>query len=255
VLPGVAVLTGVIATPLVHRVYTGEWYVSHAAPIMALARLIQDGQAQPYLRQVCPQAGYSLCPYVSELRAGERGAEDFLWKQDSPFYKVKGWERWRSFAPEARQIVLGSLWTRPLENLRAALGSWLHQLLTFGTGSGLEPHLWEATNVELQYFPGQASCYLTTREYQGMDLSTLSRVHQMLLDLLMLLGLLLALLGLRRGDPLDRVLLLVLMATLVNAAITGVVSTPDDRYQARVVWLFVPVVLLTLARRPGAPRP
>jgi hypothetical protein len=248
-LPGVAVLMGVIATPLAHRVYTGEWYLSHAAPIMALARMIQDGQAQPYLRQVCPQAGYSLCPYVGELRSGERGADDFLWGQGSALYKVKGWERWRSFAPEARQIVLGSLWTHPLDNLGAALGSWLHQLRTFGTGSGLEPHLWEATSVELQYFPGQVSCYLTARQYRGIDLSTLSRVHQGLLSLFMLLGLGLTLWGLRRGDPLDRILLLLVVATLVNAAITGVISTPDDRYQARLVWLFVPVVLLALERR------
>jgi len=250
-LPAVVALAGVLATPLAHKLSTGELYLSRSAPIMALGRLIQDGEAQIYLRRDCPQTAYALCPYVDELRAGERGANDFLWGQDSPFYKIKGWEHWQRFAPEAREIVIGTLRTRPLENLRAAFYSWVRQLVTFGTGSGLVPGLWEATNVELEYFPAQGLSYLAARQYNGFDLTEVSRLHVVVLTLFMLGGLALALAGLRRGGRMDRLLLLLVVAALVNAAITGVLSAPDDRYQARLVWLFVPVVLLAL----GTPHP
>jgi len=123
--------------------------------------------------------------------------------------------------------------------------------VTFGTGSGLVPGLWEATNVELEYFPAQGLSYLAARQYNGFDLTEVSRLHVVVLTLFMLGGLALALAGLRRGGRMDRLLLLLVVAALVNAAITGVLSAPDDRYQARLVWLFVPVVLLAL----GTPHP
>jgi len=253
-LPAVVVLAGLLATPLTHRLFTGEFYLSHSAPIMALGRLIQDGEAQIYLRRVCPQAAYSLCPYVDELHAGEHGANDFLWGQSSPFYKVNGWEHWQRFAPEARAIVIGTLRTRPLENLRAAFYSCLRQFTTFGTGSGLVPGLWEATNVQLAYFPDQGPSYLAARQYSGFDLSALSQLHVVVLSLFMLGGLVLALTPLGPGGHMRKLLLFLVVAALTNAAVTAVFSTPDDRYQARLVWLFVPVVLLALGtshpRRP-----
>jgi len=36
---------------------------------------------------------------------------------------------------------------------------------------------------------------------------------------------------------------LVTIGAVVNGGITAIFSNPDDRYQARLVWLFIPAVL------------
>jgi hypothetical protein len=48
---------------------------------------------------------------------------------------------------------------------------------------------------------------------------------------------------------------LVFLALVGNAIICGTFSNPHDRYQSRLIWLPVFVVLLALARDPGALRP
>ncbi len=251
-LPLVIVIAGILATPVSHRIFTGEFYLSRSAPIMALARLIRDGEAQIYLRQACPEAGYSLCPYVDQLVAGPNGANDFLWDQRSPFYRVEGWKYWQSFGAEARTIVWQTLSARPVENLEWAVRDWGEQLITFGTGAGLVPKLWEATEVQRQYFPAESERYLTARQYAGqLDLSGLNRLHVAVLGAAMVLGVVLALRDLRTADRVAQMLWLLIAATLVNAAITAIFSNPDDRYQARLVWLFVPAVVVAFTpRRP-----
>jgi hypothetical protein len=45
---------------------------------------------------------------------------------------------------------------------------------------------------------------------------------------------------------------------VANAAVTGILSTPHDRYQARVIWLIpllAMIVLLRRRRRPPAATP
>jgi hypothetical protein len=59
--------------------------------------------------------------------------------------------------------------------------------------------------------------------------------------------------GWRRHDPVAGLCVAVLLTLCVNAAITGVLSGPQDRYQSRVVWLAVaaPLIAAAAMRRPG----
>jgi uncharacterized membrane protein YeaQ/YmgE (transglycosylase-associated protein family) len=54
---------------------------------------------------------------------------------------------------------------------------------------------------------------------------------------------------LRRRDAMAGVIVAVLAGLVGNAAITGALSGPHDRYQSRVMWLPVCALLLATARR------
>lgn len=250
------VLSGILVTPVSHYLATGEAYMSRNAPIMALARLIRDGEAQRYLREVCPQAGYRICDYQDQLFAGPDGANDFLWRRGSAFEQMGGWQAWGTIGPEARQILLGAWLAHPGSNLRAALGNWLEQLVRFGTGSGMGQDIWHAAplrDVVQHYFPSEIARQTAARQYvEDLRLKGLSLVHQTTIGLAMALGLILALRNRGPSTPASRFFWLLVLTTLTNAAVTGIVSNPDDRYQARLVWLFVPALwFLWSARRRG----
>lgn len=248
--PLAAVVLGILATPVSHYAVAGEFYVSRSAPIMLLARLIRDGEAQAYLKEACPQAGYRLCPYVDELKPGWNGANDFLWGWGSPINRIEGWKHWRSFGREARTIALETVKARPVENLAAGLRAWGQQLAVFGTGSGLGRDIWNAApllDVLKQRFPRDFHAYTSARQYAGIELGPVSVFHRIVLAGFMLAALELAVT--RRRNGLGRMLAVVILALLVNAAVAGIISNPDDRYQARLAWVLVPAVVCVLAHR------
>jgi len=250
-LPLVVVLAGILVTPVAHRLATGELYFSHSAPIMALARLVRDGEAQRYLADVCPDASLRLCSVRDQLPTGWSAANEFLWVRGSPFEQVGGWGEWKALGEEGKRIVIGAWRSYPLENLGAALRDWGQQLATFGTGSGLEENIWAVAPIERaveERFPADKAAMEAGRQFNGtLELGAWDRLHRLVLTAASLAALLL-LLAPDRRDTAWALLLLVIVAALVNSAVTAIFSNPDDRYQARLVWLLLPLVLAQLMR-------
>jgi len=213
---------------------------------MALARLIRDGEAQRYLAEVCPQAGFALCAHQDGLKAGWDGGNDFLWAHGSPFEAIGGWPAWRAVGAEARAILRGALLAHPWYNLEAALRAWGQQLLTFGTGSGLGADIWATIPLRERIqarFPADYPALLSARQYlTHLHLRPLSLFHQTVLAAFMLAGLWQLARGWRLSTPAAALLFLVTIGAVVNGGITAIFSNPDDRYQARLVWLFIPAV-------------
>src|SRR4051794_1124010 len=105
------VFVAVVALPLGNGLITGRYVFTPGGPIFLLGRLVQDGIAQQYLNQVCPDPRLKLCIFKDNL---PRTANDFLWgPEDAPLRQVGGLD---GAGDEARQIVLESLTLLP----------WLH---------------------------------------------------------------------------------------------------------------------------------
>jgi hypothetical protein len=143
--------------------------------------------------------------------------------------------------------VRGAWLTHPWWNLAAALRAWGQQLLTFGSGSGVGADIWRVTSLAAtvrQHFPGEADALAQAIQYRtDLDLRPLSRLHQGVLGLFLLAGVWLWVRHRRLANPAAAWLGLLILAALVNAGVTAIFSNPDDRYQARLVWLFIPAVL------------
>ena len=250
---------GAIALIGVNMVASGRVSLSPYGSTFVLARLLADGPARATLDRDCPAAGWALCRYRHDL---PRSADGFLWRVDSPLYRAGGPVR---LIGQTNAIVGRTLRAEPAEVARNAVRDFARQLITFAPGSGLRP--WHATagaTIWRDLAPSAA------RDFDG-SLPAHGKLHisfaMLVLDqFVAFLGVAITI-GFVAGSAADAALrrirtgvwrlfdrrlfmlsVIVLLALLGNAAVTGALSGPHFRYQSRIVWLAVLVAALVMAR-------
>jgi hypothetical protein len=237
--------------------YTRTIFVSRAGSVFLLARLMQDGIAQRLLADTCPPPGspekppYSLCPYGAKL---PRNANAWLWGEHSSFHAVGGFKRSDG---EYSRIVRDSLVRYPWMHLKAAVTDSVLQALQFRTGDGIESQRAILIPAFALNLPRQLPAYLAARQQTRIiRFRDINLVH-VPVAVIALLGLVLLLRhAAARGRWTETALpATVLLALLGNAIICGTFSNPHDRYQSRLMWLPVLVLMLARARDPHVLEP
>ncbi|KAA5613904.1 hypothetical protein [Rhodovastum atsumiense] len=230
----------------------GRLSLSPYGNVFLLARVIYDGPGLRTLQRDCPDAGWRLCATLD--RPMPLLSDDFLWAADSPLARAGGAV---AVSAEADAIILRSLRAEPGAVIAAAAGNTVRQLASFRTGDGLEPWPATVTPVVLRNFPRfERTAYLNSQQTQGRLVvpEALGVLHQAAALLGIAATLLGGILAARRGHPAAGLCLAVLVGVLVNAAVTGALSAPHDRYESRMAWLtlFAPMLGLALLwRRSG----
>ena len=245
----------------------GRFALSPYGAVFALARSVADGPAARTIEARCPAAGWHLCRWAGRLPTD---SDDFLWSDDGPVWAPRldgalpGGPI--SLAPEAAAILAETLRREPLGLLRAALDNGWAQLRRARVGDALGPeNLAGSVGAELaRGFPAaEQARFAAGLQARGL-LPATAAPFLVLHAPLLLLGAAASLLGwwraARAGDVRRLGLLLaVLVGVSVNALVTGALSGPHDRYQARIAWLLPLAGLLAFAspgseaarRRPG----
>jgi hypothetical protein len=229
----------------------GRFAVSPFGNVFLLARVVYDGPGMAALRRGCPTANWLLCPYLDSFPAT---SDDFLWTKDSPLYRAGGP---KIVSRDAGPIIETALRADLVGEARAALGNTLEQMNRFASGDGLNPWPAEVTPTIERDFPERERSAYTSARQQAGSLSVpslLARIHAAIaLGGAIACAMLLPVAFARRAACAG-FLLAVLVVLPLSAAITGSLSTPHDRYQARIMWLppFIAVVsLVSLCRRLG----
>lgn len=246
-LPVLAIAVSLAALVASNYVRTGEAFLSKAGPAFVFGRLVQDGIAQRLLDDTCPQSGYALCAYKTNLT---RSADDWLWKWETPFWKLGGFE---GMAAESTRMILDSIKRYPMMHLRTAARATAEQFVTFRTGDGLHYHEHPTDWTVKELLPSQYQAYKAAWQQQSEYLSfdPLNLLHVPVGVLSLLAGLFCCWWWCRRsctGDPCVLPVYL-LLALLGNAFICGALSNPHDRYQSRVLWTLSIVLLVLVASR------
>lgn len=224
--------------------------------LFLLARLIDDGSAVTVLRHQCPVRGWRLCGYLDRL---PMNSDIFLWSADSPVGQLGGH---KALAREAGEIVGVTLRQQPEAVLRGALADTLAQMRQFASGDGLEPWPAQVTPwIEADFPPSTLAVFASARQQNGTLAlpAWLVGLHRWaaLAGIVPCLLLFVPILRPRVPKPValgrrriaDGFVLLVLLALPLGAAITGALSGPHDRYQARIMWLPLFVGLAAWAGR------
>jgi hypothetical protein len=248
---GLAVLLLVAA----NYAYTREIFISRAGSVFVLARLMQDGIVQRLMTDTCRPRGepqpYTLCAYRTRM---PRNANAWLWGERSPFRVIGGFERSDG---EYGRIVRDSLLRYPMMHLRAAILESVRQFGQFKTGDGIESQQAILVRNFRETIPRQLAAYLAARQQnETIRFRAINLVH-VPVGVLSLAGLLMLLRHAARRGRWREVALpaTVLLALMGNAIICGTFSNPHDRYQSRLIWVPVLVLLLARARDPRALQP
>ncbi|HET6608763.1 MAG TPA: hypothetical protein VFG62_18965 [Rhodopila sp.] len=228
----------------------GRFAISPYGNVFLLARVLYDGPGMEALQHDCPNARWRLCAFRNRMPAS---SDAFLWTADSPLNLAGGPKQ---VSTQANAIIHAALRADPIGAAAAALRNTLAQLTHFASGDGLSPWPDEVTPVITTAFPAaEVARYAAARQQAGVltlppPLPTLHRI-------VAIAGVIAALFLLpnawRRRNPAVGLLIVMLVALPVSAAVTGALSGPHDRYQARLMWLpaFVVPLVLVSARRPA----
>jgi hypothetical protein len=200
---------------------------------IAFARMLQDGIVTRYLNDHCPDPRLRLCAYRNQLPLD---ADEFLWGQ-SVFDKLG---RFEGLGDEMRIIVLGSLHDYPGMQLKAALVATAKQLVTVGTGEGINANMWHTYGIIKDRTPyNLAAMWAAHQQHNDLNFKLIDKVHIPVAWAAMALLPLLILLGWRNAAFADLAILAttIALALLGNAAVCGIISNPHDRYGSRIVWI------------------
>jgi hypothetical protein len=241
-LPATAIAAGVLLALLSNFAITHNFAFTPGGFNFVFSRLVQDGIVDRYLADHCPDAAIRLCAYRNAI---PQTANDWLWALDSPIYKLGGL---KAFEPEARMIVIESLWLYPLTHLETAIVSTVKQFVALATGDGLTPWAWYTRLTFEQFAPSALHGYITGRQAtSSFDFTWANFIHVPVQALAIAA---LPLIMIRRpSSRISRVAALLLAALLANAAICGALSNPHDRYQSRLAWLATLVVAIAVLER------
>ena len=237
------------------------------APTLMLARIITDGPGRAYLREACDDgAHYELCGYLDELPTD---VVQFIFSNDNPWSRVVRKVGTERADIEASNIVMNALRRYPLWQIEQSLMNCGRQLIMFrgielpfcsGAGNGQQltscRNSFHITKVVSQYFPSEL--YQFMNSLQNSNRLPMQFIHSISMIVVIISAVYCGWVAYRwwrpdgRSDPVLSDLLGVIIVGIVsNAAVTGILSVPMDRYQGRVIWLLPFFMVLVFGRLDG----
>jgi len=241
--PIAAAIGGAVVLQLaVHGYLYGRLTLTGSSFPFVLARTVADGTVEPYLRSVCGERTFALCAFRDRLQVN---ANNFLWSSHG-VWQTAAPEQRRQMLDEQTELVPAAVRARPLEQLRASAGNFAQQAVLFGVWD-LDGHQVVDEGMKGDVVATGAGYYASRQALGRLHTRWWSRLIYAVVALSVAVAIV-AGWRLRGRGPSSVGLFagLVLAGLAANALITGVLSGPNPRYQARVIWL-VPLVAYVLA--------
>jgi hypothetical protein len=227
------------------RLSTGQ--TLRSPPFLA-ARILADGPGRTYLRRSCAEgAGWALCRFKNHPLDD---SQDILWSGDpgKGVFGLAGADERIRIDREQIRFVLSAIAADPAGAARAALGNTWKTLVSVKLEDPLrDPHFyltdpdWRDTFIA-DLVHGLGPCGPDERGCKPrFDPAPLALWHGAVCLAAVAWLAFVAGRGRMRRRVLDQrlgpVIVFLLAAVLFNAAVTGVLSGPFARYQARIAWL------------------
>jgi hypothetical protein len=226
-------------------------------PPVLLARVIADGPGRWYLEQRCPDMHFAICDRLHDLPGN---VDDLLWDEKGILGNVPVSQQ-KQILQEEMPIVLGAVRAYPREQFITSMDHFWEELHTF-TLSDFGPDPWVLKSID-EAMPGARSRYLRSRQAQNTvhDEFFSDVQNWTVITAVFMICVWAHLLRRSASSRLTGLTAVILFAVLANAAVTGILSNVEDRYQVRVVWL-VPLLAgifvltwLDQRRHPDVERP
>ncbi|MFY9731337.1 MAG: hypothetical protein WB723_17880 [Candidatus Acidiferrales bacterium] len=235
------VMIAVFAQVALNSYLYGKPSLNGERPPFLTARLIADGPGRWYLEQHCSKTQFAGCGRLRDLTDD---SDQFLWADDG-VWKTSSSEVRERIRREEIPFALATLRAYPRAELSISEASFWQQLNSFEIG--FDPNDWMVQQFDAAFPAGKARFLQSRQVANDLPFDFLSMIQNWTvvasLALIVFFGILL---WRRWTFRLIGLALVIIPAVLANAFVTGVLSTVEDRYQSRVVWLvpFLAAILI-----------
>jgi hypothetical protein len=216
-----------------HGYLYGKPSLNGERPPYLMARIIADGTGRLYLQAHCPQVQWAVCNHLLQL---SDDPDDFLWGPDGAFATATDDER-EQMGQQEMPFVLATVRAYPREQLFKSAVNFLGQLKAFGI-YGFDPSPWILDQFN-EVLPKAQASYVASRqarELLPLDLMTSIQSATVFVSIGMIAASI-PFLWRRCSARLVGLSVIVVAIVIANAFVAGVLSTVDDRYGCRVIWL------------------
>lgn len=222
-----------------------------------VAHLIDHGPGVAYLRRSCPEAGFRLCNHLDKLPIDWR---EFLFGGATPdtLFHVNAPDRVKiAISREQLPFTVAVVAHDPVAVLDFAMRAALTQLTEFDPAGALLPR--DQLPLFAKGFPKSVVAAFAQSPVLNVN-GILTFLHLTTWAVTVLaLGVIVWAFAHRRQAGLKRnqalACVIVLLGLVLNAAICGILASPYDRFQARIIWLLPLIGLALLAARARRPQP
>lgn len=240
---GTAALLGLAGESVFIMTVTRATNAAPIRPPFLTARLVDDGPGTAYLTARCPQAGFALCRYRDRL---PMASDTFLWGDQGKVgvFKTLPVAEQRALAAEQGAFARAVVLDRPVAVLSSSLdaagrqfGAW--QLSEFNYAAGDAARL-------IDHVPAhERTELLASRALRRTMPTTLAELPILPWSLAGLVAIGLACWRGATGPAWFGIALAI--GWILNTVLCGALSTPHDRYQARVIWVLALAALAIAA--------
>jgi len=220
-----------------HAYLYGHPSLNGERPPFLMARVVSDGPGRWYLEKHCASLQWTICRHLQNL---SDDPDIFLWSPDG-LWQTASEEEQQRLRREEMPLVFAVLRAYPIEQLRYSASNFWLQLRFFGIYD-LDPSSWVQNQFDTVMPAAHAGYLRSMQARNALPLELLTTLQfWVVIGSLLLIAIFSPLLGSARPARLASLTALVAFVVVVNAAITGVLSMPEDRFQSRVIWM-VPLV-------------
>lgn len=242
---GAILLCNYLFIPSFHYLTGNDFTYPKKAYYFISARFIENGSMKVILDKSCPDANWTMCQYKDSLPTC---ASDFLWTNNSPLIKLKGWENELTELLEINQAVLSdpNLLVKNLNYL--AKVSWKQ---TFQTAVAEEYLPYDSLSppgyIIGYYFKPEFRSYLNSKQQQNQALKISHPLSNWLhYCLLISLVILLASLLFGFGSNQQKLITLTLLLGYIGNVLAVSIASEGARYNSRYYWVIVLCAILIL---------
>ena len=226
------VMIAAVAQVALNSYLYGKPSLNGERPPFLTARLIADGPGRWYLEQHCSEMRFAGCGRLRDL---SHDSDQFLWADDG-VWKTSSSHAQEQMLNEEIPFALATLRTYPRAQLSKSASNFWQQLSTFEIG--FDPNHWMVQQFDEVLPSGKARFLQSRQAANDLPFDFLSMIQNWTVVVSLALIVIFGILLWRRWTPrLAGLALVIIPAVLANAFVTGVLSTVEDRYQSRVVWL------------------
>jgi hypothetical protein len=219
--------------------------LSKSKHVFFMGTMVDKGILKKYLDENCATYKYKLCTYKDSLPTT---ALDFIWKENSPLYKIG----WKESKEEFNEIIYATL-TQPkyiIMHIKGSIKATLQQLIHFNIGDGNGSFL-EGTRLYervFKYFNNDLHNYTLSRQNQS-QLKAIDFFNVLFIVITILCLCLLVFLIIVKHSiigKLKAIMILVFISILLNAWDCGTFSMAIDRLGCKLIWLIPFITLIAL---------